>query len=82
MRSWRKKVFEDKVEVLADLLITGTCFEKGDYLSLTLDVIETSTGEVVQTITDYHIELHVENFLAMFVVDPKPLKEGGSTPCA
>ena len=76
VRSWRQEVFEDKVEVLADLLITGTCFEKGDHLNLTLDVIETSTGEVVQTITDYHIELRVENFLAIFIVDPKPLKEG------
>lgn len=76
VRSWRQEVFESKVEVLADLLITGTCFEKGDYLNLTLDVIDQSTQEVVRTITDYKIELRTENFLAIFILDPKGLKEG------
>ena len=47
----------------------GTCFENGDYLNLTADVIDSTTGVIVKTLTKYTIQLRTENRLAVFELD-------------
>ena len=73
--TWRQEIFEDPVDVLVDLDVIDSVFFNGDYLIITVDIEDEETGEVKQTLTEFHMETREDNRVAVFNWNPSSLEK-------
>lgn len=73
--TWRQEIFEDPVDVLVDLDVIDSVFFNGDYLIITVDIEDEETGEVKQTLTEFHMETREDNRVAVFSWNPSSLEK-------
>ncbi len=74
--AWRQEVYDEPVELIADLTVQRTAFEKGDWLNITAAVVRNEDQAVVLRLTEWTLKRRCENIVASFTFDPRPLAPG------
>ncbi len=72
--TWKQEIFEDPVDIIADLEIIDSIYYNGYYINLTIYIEDEKTGELKQTLTSFTFDNILEDIrVARFKWDPKGL---------
>jgi len=72
--TWKQEIFEDPVDIIADLEIIDSIYYNGDYINLTIYIEDEKTGELMQTLKSFTFDNILEDIrVARFKWDPKDL---------
>ena len=59
--TWKQEIFEDPVDIIADVEIIDSIYFNGDYLNITIYIEDDETGELVQTLKEYTFDTILED---------------------
>ena len=72
--TWKQEIFEDPVDIIADVEIIDSVYYNGDYINMTIYIEDEQSRKVMQIIKDHTFDTILEDIrVARFKWDPKSL---------